>query len=110
MSQRDLVIWRLSLAAPANGILFSAWGDAIDVEAERLPADLLHQVASLQADSRAFWRQAVEDMAENPHQAPQAIIAQAGQAVIEEAAEALIVALSLARPDVLLDIDINLVP
>lgn len=108
MSNTGSTLWRLSLAAPANGILFSAWGDAIDLEAVGLPDDLVRQITSLQAESRAFWRRAVEDMARDPRRPPDVILAEAGAAEIHEAAEALIVALTMARPDVMLDIDIAL--
>lgn len=108
MNTSGSTLWRLSLAAPANGILFSPWGDAIDLEAAGLPDDLIQQITALQADSRAFWRRAVEDMARDPSRPPEEILAQAGAAEIHEAAEALIVALTMARPDVMLDIDISL--
>jgi len=108
MSTSGSTVWRLSLAAPANGILFSVWGDAIDLQAAGLPDDLIQQIASLQAESRAFWRRAVEDMARDPSRPPDMILGEAGAAEIHEAAEALIVALTMARPDVMLDIDISL--
>jgi hypothetical protein len=108
MNRPDINMWRLSLAAPVHGILFTAWGDPIDPEAVGLPEDLVGQIAALQAESRAFWRRAVEDMARDPRRPPNEILAEAGAADLQEAAEALIVALSLARPEIMLDIDIAL--
>jgi hypothetical protein len=101
-------MWRLSLAAPVNGILFTAWGDPVDPEAVGLPEDLVGQIAALQAESRAFWRRAVEAMARDPRRPPNELLADAGAADLQEAAEALIVALAMARPDLILDIDIAL--
>ena len=108
MNRPDVNMWRLSLATPVNGILFSAWGDPLDLEAAGLPEDLIGQVSQLQAEARAFWRRAVEDMARDPRRPPNEILADAGAADIHESAEALIVALSMARPDIMLDIDITL--
>lgn len=104
----DGIFWRLSLANPASGVLFTAWGDALDLAQAGLPDDLIAQLAQLQAESRAFWRRAVESMARDPRRAPDAILAEAGRAEVHESAEAVIVALTMARPDVMLDIDIAL--
>jgi hypothetical protein len=110
MSERDYQVWRLTLEVPANGILFSAAGNPIEAEAEGLPADLAQQIVTLQADARAFWRRAVEELTRAPTEAPETIVARAGAQAVREAAEALIVALSLARPEVVLEVDIALVP
>jgi len=108
MNRPDVNMWRLSLAAPVNGILFTVWGDPLDMEGVGLPPDLIGQVAALQAEARAFWRRAVEDMARDPRRPPNDILREAGAADIQESAEALIVAISMARPDILLDVDISL--
>jgi hypothetical protein len=108
MNRPEINMWRLSLAAPVNGILFTAWGDPLDMEGVGLPEDLVGQVTALQAEARAFWRRAVEDMARDPRRPPNDILRDAGAAEIQESAEALIVAISMARPDILLDVDITL--
>ena len=110
MTQSAEVIWKFSLAWPASGLLFDQWDNLLDLEAEGLPADLVRQIESLRADTRAFWRGAVDRLAKNPRQPPEVIIAEAGAATIHEAAEALLVALSLARPEVMVDVDLQLMP
>ncbi len=104
------VVWKLTLEAPLNGILFDVMGGALDLEAQGLPGDLIEQAATLQTDSRAFWRRAVQTMAKTPQSDVADILESAGADDVLEAAEALIVAITLARPDVHLDIDLNLMP
>ena len=103
-------VWQLTLAAPANGILFDAQGGPLDLAGEGLPEDLIRQIETVAADSRAFWRGAVRIMAKTPRRDVVEILESAGADAVLEAAEALIVALGLARPEVHLDIDIDLVP
>ena len=103
-------VWRMTLEAPANGILFDAAGGPLDLAGEGLPGDLIRQIETLQADSRAFWRGAVQIMAKTPRREVVEILESAGADAVLEAAEALIVALGLARPEVQLDIDIDLMP
>ncbi len=103
-------VWKLTLEAPANGILFDAAGGPLDLRAHGLPGDLVQQIHALQTDSRAFWRRAVETMAKTPQADVVDILESAGADAVLEAAEALIVALTLARPEVHLDIDMNLMP
>ncbi len=104
------IVWKLTLEAPANGILFDAAGGPLDLHAHGLPPDLVQQVEALRTDSRAFWRLAVRTMAKTPRADVVDILESAGADAVLEAAEALIVALALARPEVHLDIDLNLMP
>ncbi len=110
MGEQEFQVWRLSLELPAMGILFDAAGNPIEPSRESLPPDLAAQIEALRADARAFWRRAVEEMARTPTEAPEALLARAGAQAVREAAEALIVALSLARPEVVLEVDIQLTP
>ncbi len=110
MGERDFQVWRLSLELPAMAILFDAAGNPIEPEAEGLPAELVAEIEALRADTRVFWRRAVEEMARTPTEPPEEVVERAGAQAVREAAEALIVALSLARPEIVLEVDIQLTP